>query len=125
MVIFTILLDIVASFADFCFVKRWNVVIGIGDITWLLFGSQVLMNIKMVMQFLVAFVLVAKITPAHVEATVFSFSASIINMSVGFGTITGNIWNACFFQIDTGNLDNLYKLIILQICLGFVTLLYV
>ena len=74
---------------------------------------------------MIGFVLVAKITPAHVEATIFSFSSGIINMSIGFGILVGNLWNWAFFHIDSNNLENLYKMIILQMALGFVCLLYI
>ena len=109
----TICLDIFIAFTDLGFVLRWNVALGIGDITWLLFGSTSLMSMKMGLLFIVPFVLVSKIIPAHVEATVFAFSSSIIGMSLGWGKILGAIWNHYFFKIDADNMENLPKLIML------------
>ena len=42
LIIITIFVDILASFMDLCFVLRWNIYLGIGDITWLAFGTQAL-----------------------------------------------------------------------------------
>ena len=121
----TICIDVISAFSDFCFVLRWNIAIGISDIVWLFFGSQALQSLKLSLTMLVPFVLISKITPAHVEATIFSFSASIISMQLGLGTITGSLWNSYFFHVDTEHMENLYKLILLQMALGLVCLLYV
>ena len=39
LIIATICIDIFIAITDLGFVLRWNVALGIGDITWLLFGS--------------------------------------------------------------------------------------
>ena len=124
LIIATILLDIFVATMDLGFVRRWNVALGIGDITWLIFGSIALANLRMGLLFIVPFVLVSKITPAHVEATVFALSASIIGMSIGFGKIVGAVWNHYVFHVDADNMENLDKLIMFQIGLGFVVLIY-
>ena len=120
----TILLDIFAAIADLGFVLRWNVHLGIRDITWLLFGSTALMYLKNGLLFIVPFVLVSKITPAHVEATVFALAASIIGMTLGTGKLVGAFWNQFAFKVDADNMDCLPKLILLQVLLGIFCLLY-
>ena len=72
-----ILIQIAAGASDYCFVMRWNLAIGINDFTWLLFSSTAFKSFLMCFNLLVPFVVVSKITPAHVEAIVFSFSASL------------------------------------------------
>ena len=72
-----IFMQILGSLSDFAFVMRWNRMIGISDIVWLFFGSSSLKQFYMSFNLLVPFVIVSKITPAHVEAIVFSLSASI------------------------------------------------
>ena len=109
----TLSLYIASGIADLGFVLRWNVSLGIADTTWLIFGSTAIENLRMGLTFLVPFVLVSKITPAHVEATVFALSASIINISFGWGIMIGAAWNHFFFHVSADNMDNLYKLIIL------------
>ena len=101
------------AISDLGFVLRWNVALGIGDVMWLFFGSTALMSLKMGLLFIVPFALVSKIIPAHVEATVFAFAASVIGMSIGWGKIVGAIWNHYFFKVDGDNMENLPKLITL------------
>ena len=124
LVILQIVLELIGNFADLGIVLRWNVALGIGDLTWLIFGSVAIQFFTMGFGFLIPFVLVSKITPAHVEATIFAFAASIINSTFGLGRIMGTVWNN-LFHVDAENMDNLYKLLILQICLGAVCLCYV
>ena len=76
--------------------------------------------------FLIPYVLISKITPSHVEATVFAFAASIINSTFGLGRTMATLWNKlCRFHVDAEDMDNLPKLLVLQICLILVTLLFV
>ena len=70
------------------------------------------------------FVVVSKITPSHVEAIVFSLSASIFVLQFQLGNIMGSVWNALFFHVDTNDSSNLHKMILVQIGLGFVCLAY-
>ena len=117
-------LYIMSGFADLGFVRGWNASLGIEDTTWLMFGSTAIESLRFGIGMLAPFVLISKITPAHVEATVFSFAASVISMTFLIGKMTAITWNYFFFHVDAENMENLYKLNILQICLGFFSLLY-
>ena len=44
LVIAIILIQIVVSVSDFCFVMRWNKTLGINDFTWLFFSSAAFRN---------------------------------------------------------------------------------
>ena len=79
---------------------------------WAAFTSVSIQAITMDFTYLIPFVLVSKITPAHVEATVFAFSTMIINSIMSGGKITGTLWNK-LFMVDTENMENLYKLLLL------------
>ena len=71
-------------------------------------------------------VLVAKITPSHVEATIFSFSQSFFSFSIFFlPRIMGVFWNKVVFHITSDNLEELYKAYVFQACCAFLTLFYV
>ena len=73
--------------------------------------------------FLIPFVLVSKITPAHVEATVFAFASMIINSTFSVGRLMSTVWNR-LFGVDAENMENLDQLIMLTISLTLVTLCY-
>ena len=89
--------------------KRWNIAMGISDLAFVAFTSSTFFPIVMALFILPPFVLIAKITPAHVEATIFSFSASVINIGIHFGNkYMGIAWNNLFFHIGTNNLENFW-----------------
>ena len=71
-------------------------------------------------------VLIAKISPTHVEATIFSFSISIMNGCIFFMTrMMGVLINSLFFQITEEDLTGLYKLYIWEVCGALISLMYV
>ena len=82
---------------------RWNKALGINHFTWLFFGSAAFRNFQMCLNLVVPFVVVSKITPSHVEAIVFSLSASIFVLQFQLGNIMGSVWNALFFHVDTND----------------------
>ena len=67
----------------------------------------------------------AKITPAHVEATMFAFTMTILTIHFPIGKFMGIIWNKATFNITNDSLGDLYKLYLLQLGLStmFVPLL--
>ena len=66
----------------------------------------------MTFNLLVPFVMVSKITPAHVEAIVFSLSASLFACQFQIGNLMGTVWNKFFFHVDTNDYSNLPKMIV-------------
>ena len=71
-------------------------------------------------------VLIAKISPAHVEATIFSFSNSVISGCMMFvARMMGILINRTFFDITAENLTDLYKLYIWETCGALFCLLYI
>ena len=124
LIITIILIQILSSVSDFCFVMRWNLVIGINDFSWLCFSSGSLKQFFMTFNLLVPFVMVSKITPAHVEAIVFSLSASLFGVQFQVSNLMGSMWNKLFFHVETDDYSNLHKMILFQISLGFMCLLY-
>ena len=73
-----------------------------------------------------AFALIAKITPEHVEATIFSFAASVINLGIHFGgKYMGLAWNKAIFDVDKDNMgEELWKLNLLEIGLSLLCFAY-
>ena len=79
--------------------------------TVLLFGSSVMAAIQFALTQLPCLVLFQKITPPHVETTMTSFSASVVNLSNGFiGTITGVLINKYLVGVTSTNMKNYYVL---------------
>jgi len=95
----------VNALASLILTKRWNIAMGISDTVFVALTGSTFFPICVVMYILPPFVLIAKITPAHVEATIFAFSASLINMGIHFGwKYMGLAWNNLLFDIDNDNL---------------------
>ena len=107
--------------------RRWHEDIGISSIVFLAFTVTTIFPLLMAFFMLPPFVLIAKITPAHVEATVFSFAASVINVGFHFGRKYMCLtWNALFFHVTTENMETeFWKLNVLEICLALLSFIYV
>ena len=122
----TIFLMAMNSFSGLILTLRWNVQLGISDMVFSAFTQTTFFPLVMAFYILPPFVLVAKITPAHVEATIFSFSASVINAGIHFlGKYMGLAWNKAFFGVTTDNLDDLWKLQLVEMCFALACLFYV
>ena len=107
--------------------RRWHEDIGISSIVFIAFTSTTIFPLVMALFILPPFVLIAKITPAHVEATVFSFAASLINLGIHFGRKYMCLaWNTLFFHVTTENMETeLWKLNVLEISLAVLAFIYV
>ena len=93
MLMVTLLLQIAGYCTDLAQVLRWNIALGIDDVLFVLIGSTTINAFFVAFFILVPQIVIAKITPSHVEASVFSFSASIFNASNLIGSFTGTLWN--------------------------------
>ena len=104
---------IIASFFDMCFVLRWNLAIGIPDLVWVLFGSTALNTLMYAFMVLPPGVLFAKLTPAHVEATIYAFTSSITSAVFPTNKIIGALINLLTFNVTENDLNNLWKLYVI------------
>ena len=118
-----IFLEILGAVCDLGIVLRWNVALGIPDLAWAALGSVAIQFFTMGFNFLIPYILVSKITPAHVEATVFAFASMVINVAWPMGRLMGTVWNR-LFKVDAENMENLDQLIMLTIALTLVTFCY-
>jgi len=90
----------VSSFFNIALTLKWYEVLGISSFTFIFFTSSTLFPLILGLFIIPPFVLIAKITPSHVEATIFAFSASIINGSALFlSRMMGVVWNKLFFHV--------------------------
>lgn len=117
-------LIIISSFFDMCFVLRWNLAIGIPDLAWVMCSSTAMSTLIYAFLILPPGVLFAKLTPAHVEATMYAFTSSITSAIFPISKILGTFVNKLTFDVTTDNLQDLYKLYIIQIIMGFIPFLY-
>ena len=123
---FLVCMMVIRGFGDLIITMGWNLKLGISNIAWIAIEKSIFGPFVMMLHLLPGFVLIAKITPAHVEATVFSFAASVINFGMHFGIpYMGLAWNKLFFHVDKENLsDNLWKLNVLEICSAVACFVY-
>jgi len=73
-----LLMSLVSTLCDLIFVLRLNLKIGIPDIWFVAFSSTVTSSFIYAFIVLPPYVLIAKITPSHVEATVFAFASTVM-----------------------------------------------
>ena len=126
MVKLTITLMFLNGLSSLILTTRFNEKMGISDMVFVAITGTTLFPMVMAWYIIPPFVLVAKITPVHVEATIFSFAASVINAGIHFGgKYMGLAWNSLFFDIGTDNLDDLWKLCLLETVCCLVCLLYI
>ena len=115
----------IGNFFDIALTLKWYETLGIDVFTFLFFTSSTLFPLILGLIIIPPFVLIAKISPTHVEATIFSFSASVISLCMTFlGKMMGLLWNKLIFHVDSENMEELYKMYILEMCLTFVCLFY-
>lgn len=85
-------------------------VIGIPDIAWVLFTTTALGTLLIALLLLPPNVLFAKLTPAHVEATMFAFTGSVTNLVFPLQKLIGITINWLTFNVTNDSLMDLYKL---------------
>ena len=99
---------------------------GVSVFVFLFFTSSTLFPLILGLLVITPFVLVTKMSPSHVEATVYSISASVINSFAYFlPSMIGVFWNKVWFNISNDNLDDLYKAYIFAMCASIFSLLYI
>lgn len=93
MIAFAVLLTIIASAFDLIFVLQWNLVMGIPNMVWVMLSSTAINTFISAFLILPPGVLFAKLTPAHVEATIYAFTSSITALVYPISKILGTLIN--------------------------------
>ena len=114
-----------ASLFDVCFILRWNLLIGIPDIVWVVFTTTSLGTLLVAFIALPPNVLFAKLTPAHVEATMMAFTGSCTACIMPLSKMMGVLINKNTINVSTDNLGDLYKLYLIQMLFCLVPLIYI
>lgn len=72
-------LGLIGGIFSYCFVMRWNLLIGISDTCFMIFDDLVIHTLRLALTILPAMVLFAKITPPSIEGTCFAFLTGTSN----------------------------------------------
>lgn len=76
----TVVVGSLASIVDLIIVKRWNLVIGIPDKVFFVFGNTIFEKLVIMMQYIPMSSIYAKIAPPGMESTMFGKSKRIFCM---------------------------------------------
>lgn len=116
--------SVISCLMTLIFVLRLNLKAGIPDIYFVLVTGLVFDSAILGFTLLPLGVLMTKITPPHIEATVYAFLTSMRNVNATFGGLEG-AWIAKWFRIGRTNLLDLWKLYLLQIFISLLPIILV
>jgi len=126
MIKLSLVLNFASSVALLVFVKRGYEQIGLSAEQWMLLFMQPPVGLGIAIAILVPNALLAKITPSHVEATVFAFATSIMRASRQLGgSMMGVFVNDAFIGMTSKNLKDIDKAIIISCICRLLPLTYV
>jgi len=110
----SIILGFVSSALNMIFTLRWNIAWGIRDELFVMLSVVVSDTFALAFSLVPPMVLFAKITPAHVEATMFAFLCSILCATrILPGSIIGALINKWFVGVTTEDMSSLWQLIVI------------
>ena len=96
---------------NFIFVMRWNLIVGIPDLPYVVCVDMLKEVVSVAFQFLPMMVLFAKITPKKIEATCFAFLGGTTNFCRSMtAPIVGATINDWFVGVTGDNLKDYYML---------------
>ena len=120
-----IFIMVLSSASDLAFTLKLYENLGINPFAFCFFTSSTLFPLTKCLFLIPPLVLVAKISPMHVEAIIFSFMASIVTLCVFLlPKMTGVMWNKLLFHIEEDNLDQLYKVYTLELIATLICFCY-
>lgn len=119
---FSIIMSCLSSFCEFGLAKRWNLLIGISDLSYL-YGTSILFGIiGNAISFLPLLALFAKITPKKVEGTLYAFMTGAMNLSYGvLAPMVGVYINEKFVGVTSDNLNGYSSLCFISFMVSFLT----
>jgi len=75
------IVSVVSSLAGWGFALRWNLILGINDMIFVILTDTIFGTISLAMNTLPTLALFAKITPTKIEGTVFAFLTGTTNLA--------------------------------------------
>ena len=96
-----LVVEVISNLSNIAFTLKWYETIGVSAFTFVFFTSSTIFPLAIAFYMIPPFVLIAKISPTHVEATIFSFSASVIACCVFFTPrMMSLLWNSLVVHVD-------------------------
>lgn len=89
----SVIIGVFSSVISMIFVMRWNLLLGISDLAFILLTDTVTSVLGLAFTQMPMMILFAKITPKNIEATVFAFLTGTSNFTGIFGSWTGSFIN--------------------------------
>ena len=122
------LITALSAFTGVCQVLKYNQAMGISDEVW--YAVQAFFGAALIMAFfdLPQMVLFAKVTPKHIEGTVFALLTGAINFSSGvLAPAIGSFINDEYIHVTTDNMtdDNFLILACIETITSFLPLLFI
>ena len=122
-IFYSTVISVISSFVHLVFALRWNLLMGIPDLAFIIFTDVVFGCFSLAFCILPCMALFAKITPPGIEGTIFAFLTGIWNFSDGvISPLIGNLVNQKFAHVTASDLSNYHKLMMatfLSSFLGF------
>jgi hypothetical protein len=114
------LFGVISSFSQFAFASRWNTVVGIPDIAFILMTDTVFGVISLAMNTLPTLALFAKITPKKIEGTVFAFLTGTCNLANTLLSPMVGVWiNETFVGVTADDLSHYRELCMAGLAMSF------
>ena len=118
------LITILTAPMNFIYVCRWNLAWGISDMYFVIFTDVVSEIVTQCFVFLPMSVIMAKITPKHIEATSFALLAGVSNLRIPIRAEIGSFINDNYVGVTQEDLSNYYKLVAINFIGSFIPLLF-
>jgi hypothetical protein len=112
---YSLILGFFSQIMNLGFILRLNVQwLGVSDVTYILFTTALTDTLLLGLTQLPTLVLFAKITPNHVEATVFAVLTGVFNfVNTVLSPNMGILLNKLFVGVTSAHLDNYYQLAVM------------
>lgn len=119
-ILYSTILSVLSTFIHFALAMRWNHLIGVSDLIFIVFTDVVFGCLIMAMLILPTMALFAKITPPGVEATIFAFLTGTWNFADGVLSPMVGAWlNKTFGGVTAKDLSNYSNLCLMSFVFSF------
>ena len=116
----------VSSFASYGFACRWNQLLGLNDMVYIIITDTFFGVIAQAMSTLPTLALFAKITPTKIEGTVFAFLTGTTNLASNVISPMVGVWiNEQFFGVTAEDLSQYKNLCLVGVLTSFLGFLVV
>lgn len=110
---YSVIIGIYSSIISMIFVLRWNLLIGLNDLMFIIFTDTVTSILALAFTQMPTMILFSKITPRNIEATVFAFLTGTFNFTGIMGQWIGSFINERFVGVTSTDLSDFYKLVLI------------